>query len=68
MQNSVFIIRSIRITQGRADDISLFRGENPLKEGILTIALFEATTALDGETDEESETIKLEDGCIAITF
>ena len=39
-----------------------------MTEGILTIALFETTTALDGKTDEELETIKPEDGCKAITF
>ena len=68
LQEPVFILRSILITQGRVDNSSLFRGENPLTEGILTIALFETTTALDGKTDEELETIKPEDGCKAITF
>jgi hypothetical protein len=37
-------------------------------EGFLTITLFEATSALDGETDKELETIKPENGCKAITF
>ena len=68
LQEPVFILRSILITQGRVDNSSLFRGENPLTEGIRTIALFETTTALDGKTDEELETIKPEDGCKAITF
>jgi hypothetical protein len=39
-----------------------------LTEGILAIALFEATTVLDGKTTKELETVKPEDGGKAIIF
>jgi hypothetical protein len=52
LEEPIFVLGGIRVTERRLYDSDLVVGEDALTKGVLAVALLECTALFDGETDQ----------------
>jgi len=64
----IFVLGRVRVPRGGSDNSYFLSQKNALTEGAFAIPLFEGPTMLGRHANQETETVKPEDGCKAVAF